>query len=561
MSPSRQQSANITPVKRLNGKSARYELGELLGDGGSGQTYKATVAELWDETGQDTSPLLMPGAEVAIKIPKLNPDLSLEEKRRKLAKLRESYDREFACMKRFQKLTCVAHILDDGIFPLHLDTSRELPVDVLFIVQEYIPGERLDLFMRSHFSSGDRAVFHGIQDAHSFFTWTRKILERLRLLHQDQILHGDIWYKNIMVSGGDNIVFIDFGQALFRDLALTHDYIVADTNPYRPPEGRGTLVSEIFAVGGLLYYLATGEDPPQTTPDDDELKETIASGVKIANETLYAENSGIVDIISRCRRYSYDRRAHDAETVLQDLETFSPELRINSLTEAPPIIEELDKHGIPLFSWMAKLRVRQARRGFQDMLRGVYDLTGDHEEIVSGWTQFLSILGDGDEYLTVSRPSLWHTINLGINGRFLTMNKLIAERNATVRRVLLVTSSDIEKDRELPKIVESQRRITTEIAKKGIQTTKWQPGHKGYYTGVKMISAEEAEEIRAQRRHFGLLFKAGVGTLAIPEYSPEDVVWAIHFRSAPDLLKGKREYVEYWLEKSTPIQEYSFPEQ
>ena len=113
------------------------------------------------------------------------------------------------------------------------------------------------------------------------------------------------------------------------------------------------------------------------------------------------------------------------------------------------------------------------------MQRGLYEIAGDHEEIASGLTQFLSLLRKGDQYLTVTIPSFWHPQNLGINGRFLSMNRLSAQRQVVVKRIFLLTKEDERNDKHLRKILASHRRVLLELKKLGISMNYAGSGYKG----------------------------------------------------------------------------------
>lgn len=205
---------------------------------------------------------------------------------------------------------------------------------------------------------------------------------------------------------------------------------------------------------------------------------------------------------------------------------------------------------------MAGLRVRVLQRVLEDMSNGVYDLIGDHEDLVNGLTQYLSSLKKGDKYLTLSLPSFWHTSNLGINGRFLAMNKIAAQRGVVIRRVFLITPEDEASDPDLPKIVKSHLRVIEEISAMGIPTNDPSIEGKGYFTGFQIIDEVERKKLVKEGKHFGLLVKDGHEILIAPVYRDDGVIVTIQFRAQIDLVSGLVKYFKGLLEESTPLSGY-----
>ncbi len=99
-------------------------------------------------------------------------------------------------------------------------------------------------------------------------------------LHRTNLVHGDIKPANVMREKGGRIVLTDFGSAL--DLESDAD---AGARPVTAlsvaPEvlrgGRPTAAADIYALGGLLFWLVTGSYPIDTD-DIDELMTRQARG-------------------------------------------------------------------------------------------------------------------------------------------------------------------------------------------------------------------------------------------------------------------------------------------
>ncbi len=94
------------------------------------------------------------------------------------------------------------------------------------------------------------------------------IAEALEYIHQHGVVHRDLKPENIMVDASDNIKLIDFGIASnqgarritfakFSQTMGTPDYI----SPEQVKGKRGDGRSDVYALGVMLYEMATGKVP------------------------------------------------------------------------------------------------------------------------------------------------------------------------------------------------------------------------------------------------------------------------------------------------------------
>lgn len=95
-----------------------------------------------------------------------------------------------------------------------------------------------------------------------------KIATALHELHRQHVIHHDIKPSNIMFRSSGEAVFIDFGLSRHEklpDLLAEEFRLPMGTAPYISPEQvlhiRNEPRSDQFALGVLLYHLATGERP------------------------------------------------------------------------------------------------------------------------------------------------------------------------------------------------------------------------------------------------------------------------------------------------------------
>jgi protein-serine/threonine kinase len=95
-----------------------------------------------------------------------------------------------------------------------------------------------------------------------------RVAEALHDLHRQQVIHHDIKPSNIMFRPDGRAVLVDFGLARhdrLPDLLAEQFRLPMGTGPYISPEQvlqqRGDPRSDLFALGVILYYLATGTRP------------------------------------------------------------------------------------------------------------------------------------------------------------------------------------------------------------------------------------------------------------------------------------------------------------
>ena len=126
----------------------------------------------------------------------------------------------------------------------------------LVVVSEYVPGETLEEVVRARGASLALAqeVFPGVCDA----------VEELHGACDPPLIHRDLKPQNIIVAPA-GLFLIDFGIARrFREKAET-DTVRFGTRAYAPPEqygfGQTDVRSDIYALGGILWYCLTGSDP------------------------------------------------------------------------------------------------------------------------------------------------------------------------------------------------------------------------------------------------------------------------------------------------------------
>ncbi len=133
------------------------------------------------------------------------------------------------------------------------------------------------------------------------------------------MVHRDLKPANVMITTDGRVKVLDFGlakDATRRDHALSHDGTVLGTVPYMAPEQiRGKKVdarSDLFALGIVLYQMATGEHP---FPAEGAMRRAIAILEKEpipAHEVRPKLGEELSGIIARCLEKDPDLRFQSA---------------------------------------------------------------------------------------------------------------------------------------------------------------------------------------------------------------------------------------------------------
>jgi serine/threonine-protein kinase len=206
----------------------RYELDELLGQGGMAEVFRARDSRL--------------GRNVAVKV--LRADLARDPS------FEKRFEREAQAAAGMQHPNVVA-VFDTG-------TEIESGTTVPYIVMEYIDGTTLKELL----ATGRRLLPQRALEI------TSGVLGALEYSHQRGVVHRDIKPANVMLTRTGDVKVMDFGIARAVDDAqatMTQASTVMGTAQYLSPEqGRGETAdtrSDLYATGCLLYELLTNRPP------------------------------------------------------------------------------------------------------------------------------------------------------------------------------------------------------------------------------------------------------------------------------------------------------------
>ena len=148
----------------------------------------------------------------------------------------------------------------DGPHVPHLVAAGDLSV-LPYLVMEYVPGRTLDHWLDQ--------VNQGVLLAPEMLAQLgAAVAHAAHSLHEQNAVHLDLKPANVIIKGDGTAVLLDFGlsfHAHYPDLLAEETRHAVGSPAYMSPEQvvgvRGDPRSDVFAIGVMLYELATGELP------------------------------------------------------------------------------------------------------------------------------------------------------------------------------------------------------------------------------------------------------------------------------------------------------------
>ncbi len=292
----------------------QYEFVRKIGAGGSGVVYLANDTLLQRPV---VLKLLKQGA------------LTLEQMRRtqlREARLASAIDHPNVCA-----------IYEVGEAPSDSGNQPEA-----FIVMQYIPGKSLDKLIAEGPASLQLVLSAGIQ-----------IADGLAAAHSLGIFHRDLKPANVMLTDGGLIKILDFGLA--RRLSPDADFDPSGPNKtrtaseggtytarggtiaYMAPEqfvtGQSSVQSDIFALGVVLYELATGRHPfhRPDAPDFQSIRAIQFADPPSLREIAPDLPVEIESVILRCLEKQPSSRFSSAADVRESLKTVMRAMQLDSV--------------------------------------------------------------------------------------------------------------------------------------------------------------------------------------------------------------------------------------
>jgi serine/threonine protein kinase/tetratricopeptide (TPR) repeat protein len=258
----------------------RYEIVQILGEGGMGAVYKAMDREL--------------ERMVALKI--IKPELALHEE------ILARFKQELILARRITHKN-VIRIFDLG------DADG-----IKFITMEFIEGKDLNSLIKEK----GRLTFEECAEAMS------QVCTALEAAHSEGVVHRDLKPQNIMVDKNNRVTVMDFGIARTMEQGgMTNTGALIGTPDYMSPEQvMGEKVdarSDLFTLGVIFYQLLIGKLPYQADTVQAAMYKRTKEIPKPPREVDPEVPALLSDITAKCMQLDPAARYQSATDMQRDI--------------------------------------------------------------------------------------------------------------------------------------------------------------------------------------------------------------------------------------------------
>lgn len=272
----------------------RYIMGKVLGFGGFGVTYLGWDASLDRKVAiKEYLP-----SEFSTRMPG-HTELSIYagERLEQFESGRDKFIDEAKRLAKFNEIPGVVKVYDTF-----------LENNTAYIIMEYLEGSTLKSAMNQH---GKYTVDETLEIM-------IPVLETLKVVHAEGIIHRDIAPDNIFLTNDGEVKILDFGAARFATTKHSKSLSVILKPGYSPQEqyrSRGDQGpwTDVYSVAATMYKMLTGVTPTDAMERSvkDDLKEPSKMGVKI--------NKSLENAILNALNTTVEGRTQSADAFLEDL--------------------------------------------------------------------------------------------------------------------------------------------------------------------------------------------------------------------------------------------------
>jgi eukaryotic-like serine/threonine-protein kinase len=292
-------SASFAPGTVLG---TRYEILQLLGQGGMGAVYKAKDLEL--------------DRVVALKV--IRPELAIHPE----------------ILQRFkQELILARQITHRNVIRI-FDLSEA--GGIKFITMEFIEGQDLKSLVTEK----------GRLSPEETVRIMEQVCLALETAHSEGVVHRDLKPQNIMIDRMGRVAVMDFGIARSVETGgMTQTGMLVGTPDYMSPEQvmgeRVDVRSDLFAIGVILYELLSGSLPYKADSPQAAMYKRTREAAKPLSVVQPSVPPLLSDVVAKCLQIDPKLRYQSAGEIRGDLEAWRHGAEAGSATviaRRPPLL-------------------------------------------------------------------------------------------------------------------------------------------------------------------------------------------------------------------------------
>ena len=287
----------------------RYTVGKVLGFGGFGVTYIGYDSVL------DTRVAIkeyLP-SEFSTRVPGQSQVLVFDgDKSEQFRDGMKKFVEEARHLAKFQNEPGIVRIFDA------FEDN-----DTAYIVMEYLEGETLTAYMEKN----------GPIDEDKAVEMLTPIMESLKVVHAEGMLHRDIAPDNIFLTSDGEVRLIDFGASRYATTSHSRSLTViikpgfSPEEQYRSRSDQGPH-TDVYALGATLYKMITGITPPDAM-ERRATYEQKSKDILVEPHKLNKNISAVREVaLLNALNVRIEDRTPDVETFMEELNADKPAKRI-----------------------------------------------------------------------------------------------------------------------------------------------------------------------------------------------------------------------------------------
>ncbi len=203
-----------------------------------------------------------------------------------------------------------------------------------YIVMEYLQGVTLTHYLEEHGKiTEDEAV-----------QMILPILNSLKSVHREGIIHRDIAPDNIMVTADGQVKLIDFGAARYAIAINSQDLTVIVKKGYSPIEqyqsrGNQGKYTDVYAIGAVLYQMLTGIMPPDSMERNAYFENSHKDILEPLHKLIKDISENRENAILNAMNVRIEDRSPDMDTLILELTSDEPVALISGKIKRTDILK------------------------------------------------------------------------------------------------------------------------------------------------------------------------------------------------------------------------------